>query len=198
MSSKIETVQRATHLHSLQVHNLDLRKRKDEKRWLCQLNKAVGGWLNPDARARRHTIEAKLAKGNINLDVLVPSSVGNLLCKALEFLVKHCSPSSFLLFGLEFFLVAIPVFSLPRTSLVELHLRGLAVELHVLCLFLPNQDGIDQVNVNDDDQFMSGGLKEQVLNIAEENVNLVLVIRARSADGMQVSKTILVNLNVTY
>jgi hypothetical protein len=54
------------------------------------------------------------------------------LRKGLELLVEHLAPLPFLLLHLYLVFVPIPVLALAVTSFVELDVRCLAVELHVL------------------------------------------------------------------
>lgn len=56
----------------------------------------------------------------------------DLLGEQLELLVQHLSTLALLLFKLQLVLVAIAIFALAVTCLVELNVRRLAIELDVL------------------------------------------------------------------
>ena len=55
-----------------------------------------------------------------------------LVREGFEFLVHRLPPPPFLLLQLDLIFVAVPVLPLPVPGLVELNVRGLAVELDVL------------------------------------------------------------------
>jgi len=76
------------------------------------------------------------------------------------------------------------------TRLVELHFCGFAVELDILCLPLANHNRVVQVTVDDNDEFLLGGLEEEVLNVAEENIDL-------DTTHVGITQTVLVDLNRT-
>jgi len=64
------------------------------------------------------------------------------------------------------------VLPLPVTRLVKLHFSGFAVKLHVLRLLLADHDGIHEVDVNEDDEFVCAWLEEEMLDVAEQDVHV--------------------------
>ena len=78
-----------------------------------------------------------------------------------------------LLLLFKFFLVTVSVLSLSIPGLIELHVSCLAVELHIFGLLFPNHDWVFEVDMYDDYQFMLRGLKEQMLYIAEQDINYI-------------------------
>ena len=95
--------------------------------------------------------------------------------------------------SLEFVFVAISVLALSVAGLVELNVGSLTVELNILRLLLvANNDGILEVNVDNDDQLVCAGLEEKVANVGKQNVNPLLCIERRL-----VSDTVLVNLDLS-
>jgi hypothetical protein len=86
--------------------------------------------------------------------------VGNLLSEGLELSVEFGTSSSFFLFLFEFFLVAKSMSSLPVARLIKGHVRRVAIELHIFGLALANDDGVLEVDVDDDDQFANTRLEE--------------------------------------
>lgn len=108
----------------------------------------------------RDTIETKLAVRNVNADVLVACSICDLLGKVLELFIEcRSSPALFLLL-LELFLVTELVAALTVTGVIELHFCSFADELNILGFLLAQHDGVFEMNVDDDNEFMLRRLEE--------------------------------------
>ncbi len=88
--------------------------------------------------------------------------------------VEISPASSLLLLGLELLFITISVLPLSISGLVELDVCSFSVELNVFCLLLADQNWVLQVDVNDDNQFVLARLEEEMLDIAEENIDSVL------------------------
>ncbi len=56
-------------------------------------------------------------------------------------------------------------------GLVECDVGSFAIELDVLCLLLADHDRVLEMHVQDDDQFEDRWLEEQVLDVAESDVD---------------------------
>jgi hypothetical protein len=130
-----------TKLDTFEMSDFDVFQSDDHEWWLGELDQAVCRWLTKDAGSERDTVEAKLTERDIDVDVLVLASFGDLLGECLEFSVKSSSASSLFLFLLEFFLVTISVSSLSVSSLIELDISSFTVELDILVFFFPIKIG---------------------------------------------------------
>jgi hypothetical protein len=176
------------------MSNLDILKGDNHERRLGKLDETFGGRLDIDVAAEWHTVEAELAERHIDLDVLAPASLGDLLGEALEETVELCATPTFLLLGLEFILVAVAIFPLAISSLVKLYVRGFAVELDVLGLLLAaHEDGVLEMNVNDDDELVLAWLEEEVADVGEQHIDPLL-----RAERRLIPDTILVNLHLAW
>ena len=176
-------------LHALEVHDLDVGEGDDEEGRLGQLHEAVGRGLDGDGGAGGHTVEAELAERHVDAEVLVLAGVGDLLAEHLELLIELHAAALLLLLGFELFLVAVAVLALAVARLVNLGFRGFTEELDVLSLLLADDDRVDEVDVEDDDQLASTGLEEQVLDVAEEDVDLL------ATSKVVVAETVLVDFD---
>lgn len=154
------------------------------------MHQAIRTRLYPNAGARWNTIKAQLSERYVNRNTFVSACISNLLGVVLELLVQLGPPPPLLLLGFKLLFVAISVLSLSVPSLVETLLGGFSVELHVLGLLLADHDGIDQVDVDDDDEFVLARLEEEVLDVAEQNVDSLRV------HAVSVAETVLVNLDL--
>jgi hypothetical protein len=122
--------------------------------------------LDEDVTAEGHTVEPQISDGHIDLDILATAGLGNLLGKALEKSIQLGTAATFFLFGLKLVFVSIAVFSFSVSSLVKLNVSRFTIELHVLGLLLvAHDDGIFQMNVNNDNQLMLTRLEEKVFDI---------------------------------
>jgi len=149
--------------------------------------------LDVHVAPERDAIEAKIPERHVNLYVFVAASLGNLLGKGLEEAIQFRSSAAFLLLRLEFVLVAIAVLPLAVSGLIKLDIRGFSVELDIFCLlFVANDDGILEMNVNDDNQLVLARLEEKVADVGKQNVNTLLRAKRRL-----VANTILVNLDLS-
>lgn len=138
-------------LDTLQGRDLDVCQSDDEERWVRKLDQAVGCRLQSRGHSEWYAFKRQLAERNVRLERVSSlealdeheqmkqyrtyrssSGLRNLLREELEFLVQHLASLPLLLLELELILVAIPILALPVASLVELHIRSLTVELHVL------------------------------------------------------------------
>lgn len=153
------------------------------------MNERVRGRLNQHIGAVGNTGKPDFAEGDINVHPFVLSGIGNLFSECLELTIQSCSAPPFLLLGLKLLLVAESMFASTVSSFIELHFRGLAVELNVSCLSLPNHDRGFQMDMNQDDQLVGTGLEKQVLDVAKKHVDMLV------AEGRKVAKTILVDLH---
>ena len=169
--------------------DLDLVESDDHEGWLSELDKGIRCWLDQDIRTVRNTREADFAERDINIHALIFARICYLLRERLELAIKSCAPPSFFLFGLKFFLISISVLASAVSSFVKLHFSGLAIELNVPGLSFPNHDRCLQVNVNEDNQLMSTGLEEEMLDVAEKHINVLV------AERRQITKTILVDFH---
>jgi hypothetical protein len=123
------------------------------------------------------TIESKFAERDIDINVLILACLGNLLSECLKLSIEVGAASAFLLLGFEFFFVTTSVLSLSVPRLVELNVGSFSIELNILCLLLANQNGVLQMDVNYDNQFVLTRLEEQMLDVAEENIDSVLCVQ---------------------
>lgn len=73
----------------------------------------------------------------------------------------------------------------PVTSLVELHLSGLPIELNISCLSFTYHDRRLEMDVNKHDQLMSTWLEEEVLDVAEQYIDVFV------AEGGNIAQTVL-------
>ena len=176
-------------LDTFEVGDFDLLKRDHCERWLGQLYQAVGSGLHEDVRAVGNTTKAQVAERYVYGDALVGASACDLVGKVLELLIESYPTSTFLLLLFKFLLIMLSVLALAISRLVELHIGSLSVELNVLRFFLPDHDGIFEMNVNDNDQLVLARLEEQMLDIAEEQIDVVSTM-------ITVSKTILMDLDL--
>jgi hypothetical protein len=104
-----------------------------------------------------------------------------------EFLVEHLPTLALLLLHFDFILIAVAVFPLPVTGLVELNVGGLAEELDVLyrslyklhpvilvityvSLSFSYHDRSSEMTVKDDEQFIVARLEEKVFDVTEEDI----------------------------
>jgi hypothetical protein len=173
------------------MRNLNVFQSNDHERWLSDLNEAVGRGLAEDIAAEWHAAETKVSLRHVNLNALVLSGFGELLRKALEQPVKFRPTAPFLLFSLEFVFISILVSSLAVTSFVELNISRLPIELNIFCLLLvTHNDGVFEVNMDNDDEFVLAGLEKEMANVGEENIDSLL-----SAKRRLIADTILVYLD---
>jgi hypothetical protein len=154
--------------------NFNLVERDNHERRLCKLNKGIRSRLDKNIGAIRHTRETNFAERNINIDALVLARIRDLLGESLELAVQGRPSASFFLLGLEFLLVAVAVLAAAVARLVELHLGGFAVELDVARLPLSDHDWCLEVHVDYDDQFVVTRLEEEMLDVAEEHVDVLV------------------------
>jgi hypothetical protein len=133
--------------------------------------------LAENARTEWDTIESKLAERNIDIDVIVLACFSDLLCEGFELSIEVSTTSSFLLLSLEFFFVAISILPLPVSGLVELDVGSFSIELNILCLLLADQNWVLQMDMDDDYQFMLARLEEEMLDVAEENIDSMLCVQ---------------------
>lgn len=157
--------------------NFDLVERDHHERWLCELDERVRCWLNQHIGAVGNTGEANLADGDIDIHTLVLSGIGNLLGECLELPIQSCSASSFLLFSLKLLLVSVTMLAPTVASFIELHFSGFPVELYIARLSLADHDRGFEMNVDKHNQLMGTGLKEQMLDVAEEHVDMLIAKR---------------------
>ena len=155
-------------LDTFQMGDFDFFKRDDGERRLGQLYQAIGGRLHENVRAVWNTTEPKIAEWNVDGNALIRTSGCDLVGEVLKFFVKSNSTSAFFLLLLEFFLVMRAMFALAISGLVELHVSGFSIELHIFGFFLPDHDRVLEVDVDDDDEFVLAGLEEKMLHVAEE------------------------------
>jgi hypothetical protein len=80
-----------------------------------------------------------------------------------------------LLLHLNLILVTVAVLSLPVTGLIELHIRGFTEELNVKSLLLSDDDGRLEMQVNDGEKLVVTRLKEEVFDVAEQDIWAALV-----------------------
>ena len=79
--------------------------------------------------------------------------------------------------GLKFFLITITVLAASVSGFIELHLGGLAVELNIARLTLTNHNRGLEMDVDEDNQFVSTRLEEEMLHVAEEHVHVLTAER---------------------
>jgi hypothetical protein len=178
-----------THSYTFQVSNFNVLEGDNHEWRLGQLHQAIGGGLDNDIGSAWNAVEAEVAEGHVDLEAFVATGILNLLGKVEEELVEFGAAATFLLFLFKLFFVAVPMLTLSITGFVELHFCCLAEELHVPGLPLANHDGVDQIQVNDDDELVLRRLEEQVLDVVEEDIDLIVAI------GVDVSQTVLMNLD---
>lgn len=171
------------------MNNLNVIERDDQKRALGQLHNAVCRGLHVNVRPAWHAEESQIADWNVKLQIVAAAGVFDLLCERQEQLVEFSTAASLLLFLLEFLFVTVAMFPLPIAGFIELHVGGLAIELHVLGLLLANHDWVDEVQMDDDDQLVLAWLEEQVLDVVEQQVDL------RPIAAVDVPYTVLVDLH---
>lgn len=99
--------------------------------------------------------------------------LGDLVREGLEVLVQVGPPLPLLLLTLQLVLVVVVLPPLLVSGLVEAGIRRLAEELDVLGLLLADEDGVLEVDVEDDDELRVARLEEKMLHVAEEDVCVV-------------------------
>lgn len=171
--------------------NLDLVQSDHHEGRLSELNQCISCRLNEDVGTVGNTGEPNLSERDVDIYTFVLPGVSNLLGERLELAIKCSSSTSLLLFSLKFFLVAIAVLAPAVSSLVKLHFSGLAIELDIPRLSLPDHDGGLQVHVDEHDQFVGTWLKEEMLDIAEKHIDMFVTERR------QIAKTVLVDLHLS-
>ena len=150
------------------MSNLNVVERDDQKRALGQLHNAVCRRLNVNVRPARHAEETQVADRNVQLQVVAAAGIFDFLRERQEQLVEFSTTPSLFLLLLKLLFVAITMFPLPIAGFIELHVGGLAEELHVLGLLLANHDRVDEVQMDNDDQLVLAWLEEQVLDVVEQ------------------------------
>ena len=175
-------------LYTLEMYNLNFGQCNDKEGILGKLHQAVDGRLNPDTGAGRHTVETQISDRNIDLQAFTLASIGDLVGKGLEFLVQLHAASSLFLFLLELFLVSVAVLSLAVPGFVEGHVCCLTEELNIFDLLLTNHDWVDQVNMDYDNHLMLRWLEEDMLDIAKQDFDFLLVT-------VDVAQTVLMDLD---
>jgi hypothetical protein len=112
----------------------------------------------------------------------------HLLREGLELPVQHLPSLPFLLLKFDFVFISVAVLALPVARFIELNIRCLAVELHILSV-LQYKTGRDsktkgtyvrlpfsdhhrrlQMYVNNHEQFVVAGLEEKMLDVAEKDI----------------------------
>jgi hypothetical protein len=171
------------------VGNFNLIERNDHERRLSKLHESIRSGLNQDVGTVGNTGESNLPEGDIDIDAFVLSGVGNLFSKRLELTVERGSASSLFLLSLKLFFITIPVLASAVASFIKLHLGGLAVELDIPSLSLSNHDGVLEMYMNKNNQLMCAGLEEEMLDVAEEYVDVL------TSERRQVAETVLVNFD---
>ena len=156
------------------MSNFNILKSHHKERRLRQLNQTVCRRLHQDAGSMRHAVEAQLAERNVNVDSFVLSRLGDLLGKILEFSIQRSSASSLLLFGFKLLLIAVSVFALAITRFVKLNVGSLTVELDILGLLLSKNNGILEMNVDDDNELMGAWLEEEMLDVVEQDIDAMV------------------------
>lgn len=134
----------------------------------------------------RHTREAEFSERHIHFQLVLGLLRGGLdsTSKVRKVLVELLSSLSVFLLLLNLVLVSVSCPSLLSTRLIERHVRDLSVELDILlistvqlcatyiCLLLAENDRRSQMHVNKHDELLLTRLEEQVLDVAEEDVDL--------------------------
>lgn len=166
-----------TYLDSFQMSNFDLVQGDHHEGGLGELDQCIGRRLNKNIGAVGNTGEADLSEGDVDIYTLILASISDFLSECLELAIKRGSPASFLLLSLKFFLVTISMLASAVASLVELHFRGLAIELDIPCLSLPDHDRCLQVHVDEDNQLVGAWLEEEMLDVAKEHINMLVAER---------------------
>ena len=124
-----------TKLNTFQMGDFDVVKSDDHKRRLSELDQAVCRRLTENIRAKWDAIEAKLAKWNVNVHVIILSCICDFPSKCLKLLVKISTTSPFFLLSLKFFLVAVSVFPFAISSLIKLYISSFTVKLNIFGFF---------------------------------------------------------------
>jgi hypothetical protein len=176
-------------LDTLQMGNLDILKGENHKRRLDDLDKTVRGRLDEDVASEGYTVETEFSDRHVHLDTFILTSLSNLLSEPVEQPVKVTPTAPFLLFLFEFVLITVSVFPPAIARLVKLDVRCLAIELDILgLLFVTNNDGVFEMNVNHNDKFVFARLEEKMADVGEEYIDTLL-----SAERRLVSDTVLMD-----
>lgn len=162
-----------TELYTFEVSNFNLFECDDHERRFGELHETVRGRLAEDVGAEWNTIETNLAERDVHIKVLVLACFSNLLSESLELAIEVGTTATLFLFGLELLFISVAVFAFAVTGFIKLDVSSFAKELNVFCLLLADQDGIFEVHVNNDNQFVVAGLEKQVLDVAEKNVDFL-------------------------
>ncbi len=136
-----------------------------------------------------NAVEAEFPEGNVDPAHLFLTGNLYLVSKALKGFIELGSSPPFLLLLLEFLLVTISMFALAISSFVELHVGSFAIKLNIFRLLLPNHDGVLEVNVNNNNQFMRTWLEKQMLYVTEKDIDL-------TAPVIDVAKPILMDVHI--
>lgn len=172
--------------------NLNFTQRHHQERRFRQLNNSIRGRLNQYIRAVGDAVETDFSKRNINVNPLVPASIGDLLSECFEFSVQCKPTASFFLLSLKLLFVSITVLPSAISSFIKLHFRSFPIELDVLGLPFTDHDRSFQVDMDDNNHFVCTGLEKQVLNVAEKNINML------ATQWRLISETVLVNFDFAW
>lgn len=153
------------------------------------MDQRIGRWLNENVGPVRNSCEANLPERDVNIHAFVLPCVSDLLGERLEFPVEGRSTPPFFLLCFELLFVPKAMLASAIASLVKLHFRGFPIELNVSRLPLANHDGCLQVDVNQDNHFMSAGLEEQMLHVAEKHIDVFVT------EWRYVTETVLMYFN---
>ena len=149
-------------------------KSEDHEWRFGKLDQAICRWLTENVGSEWNTIEAKFSERNININVVVFARLGNLLSKGLECAIKLGTTSSFVLLSLKLLFIAKSGLSFSVSSLIELDVGSFAVKLNILGFLLSNHNGVLEMYVDDDNQLVLTRLEEEMLDVAEEDVDSML------------------------
>lgn len=172
--------------------DFDLVQRNNEERRLRELHQSVRSRLNEHIRSIRHSVETNLPERNVDVNALVFACIGYLLGKGLEFPVQCSSAAPLFLLRLEFFFIAVTMLAPTVAGLIELHIRSLAIELDILGLSLTDHDRRLQMNMDNNDHLVSTRLEEQMLHVAEKDINMLI------PEWRLVAETVLMDFNLPW
>lgn len=162
-----------TNLNSLQVRNFNFVQGDDQEWRFGKLYNRVRCWLDQNVGSVGNTVKTNFSEWNVNVDSFILSSVRDLLRKGLELSVKSSTASSFLLLSFEFLFISEALAS-SVTGLIKLHLSGFTIELHVFGLAFANHDRGFKMHMDDHNKLMCAWLEEEVLHVAEQDVNVFI------------------------
>mmetsp|Transcript_3428 Transcript_3428/g.12040 ORF Transcript_3428/g.12040 Transcript_3428/m.12040 type:complete len:534 (+) Transcript_3428:75-1676(+) len=172
-------------VHALQTADLNVLEGEDEEGLLRQLHQAVHRRLDEDERLERHSIEAQLLVGDVELDLLL-RDVLDLLDELLKLAVQPALLLTLHLFFVDFVCVS-EVATLLRLRERSGELGDLNTVLDVQCLLAADHDLVVKVEVEHHQQrVVVRRLEEATADVVVQDVDGGLALDGAEAESVLV------------